>query len=208
MTGRIHALALFFALALFLLGLRAWQLQVLEYERYALRSQGNYLKTEDIPAPRGKILDRKGQVQAEPVGHEEVAEPLPEEGQGEGGEGAGGASQVQVAGRPVVGVGGEEEAHGVQAEKAEAQKVLEKPHEKGQGEAEEGRPRGGKPKGVDQEEVRGGPALGEEGLEEARKEEEEDQVDQGHGATSRGASGPPPPPGGRGPPGAWPRPAP
>ena len=51
-------------------------------------------------------------------------------------------------------------------------------------------------------------ALGEEGLEEARKEEEEDQVDQGHGATSRGASGPPPPPGGRGPPGAWPRPAP
>lgn len=65
MTGRIHALALFFALALFLLGLRAWQLQVLEYERYALRSQGNYLKTEDIPAPRGKILDRKGRVLAQ-----------------------------------------------------------------------------------------------------------------------------------------------
>ena len=59
MTGRIHALALFFALALFLLGLRAWQLQVLEYERYALRSQGNYLKTEDIPAPRGKRGERE-----------------------------------------------------------------------------------------------------------------------------------------------------
>ena len=57
----------------------------------------------------------------------------------------------------------------MQAEKAEAQKVLEKPHEKGQGEAEEGRPRGGKPKGVDQEEVRGGPALGEEGLRRKRQ---------------------------------------
>ncbi|MFX7682675.1 hypothetical protein ABTJ79_20900, partial [Acinetobacter baumannii] len=30
-----------------------------------LRSQGNYLKTEGIPAPRGRILDRKGRVIAQ-----------------------------------------------------------------------------------------------------------------------------------------------
>uniref|UniRef100_A0A7C5REV9 Penicillin-binding protein n=1 Tax=Thermus caliditerrae TaxID=1330700 RepID=A0A7C5REV9_9DEIN len=65
MTGRLYALMLFFLMAFGLLGLRAWQLQVLEHERYALRSQGNYLKTEGIPAPRGRILDRKGRVIAQ-----------------------------------------------------------------------------------------------------------------------------------------------
>lgn len=34
-------------------------------KKYALRSQGNYLKTEGIPAPRGRILDRKGRVIAQ-----------------------------------------------------------------------------------------------------------------------------------------------
>jgi len=65
MTGRLYALMAFFLLAFGLLGLRAWQLQVLEHEKYALRSQGNYLKTERIPAPRGRILDRKGRVIAQ-----------------------------------------------------------------------------------------------------------------------------------------------
>ena len=65
MTSRLYALMAFFLLAFGLLGLRAWQLQVLEYEKYALRSQGNYLKTERIPAPRGRILDRKGRVIAQ-----------------------------------------------------------------------------------------------------------------------------------------------
>lgn len=65
MTGRLYALTTFFLLALGLLGLRAWQLQVLEYERYATRSLGNYLKTEGIPAPRGRILDRKGRAIAQ-----------------------------------------------------------------------------------------------------------------------------------------------
>ncbi len=65
MTERIHALMVFFLLGLGLLGLRAWQLQVLSYEQYALRSRGNYLKTQEIPAPRGRILDRKGRVIAE-----------------------------------------------------------------------------------------------------------------------------------------------
>ncbi|WP_460388096.1 MULTISPECIES: penicillin-binding transpeptidase domain-containing protein [Thermus] len=65
MTSRLYALMLFFLVALGLLGLRAWQLQVLEHEKYALKSQGNYLKTEGIPAPRGRILDRKGRVIAQ-----------------------------------------------------------------------------------------------------------------------------------------------
>jgi penicillin-binding protein 2 len=65
MKSRLYALMVFFLLAFGLLGLRAWQLQVLEHEKYALRSQGNYLKTERIPAPRGRILDRKGRVIAQ-----------------------------------------------------------------------------------------------------------------------------------------------
>ncbi|WP_347242041.1 penicillin-binding transpeptidase domain-containing protein [Thermus sp.] len=65
MIGRLYALMVFFLVAFGLLGLRAWQLQVLEHERYALRSQGNYLKTEGLPAPRGRILDRKGRVIAQ-----------------------------------------------------------------------------------------------------------------------------------------------
>ncbi len=65
MTGRLYALMVFFLVAFGLLGLRAWQLQVLEHEKYALRSRGNYLKTEGLPAPRGRILDRKGRVIAQ-----------------------------------------------------------------------------------------------------------------------------------------------
>jgi penicillin-binding protein 2 len=65
MKSRLYALMAFFLLAFGLLDLRAWQLQVLEHEKYALRSQGNYLKTERIPAPRGRILDRKGRVIAQ-----------------------------------------------------------------------------------------------------------------------------------------------
>jgi peptidoglycan glycosyltransferase (EC 2.4.1.129) len=40
MKSRLYALMAFFLLAFGLLGLRAWQLQVLEHEKYALRSQG------------------------------------------------------------------------------------------------------------------------------------------------------------------------
>ncbi len=65
MTSRLYALMLFFLLAFGLLALRAWHLQVLQHEKYALRSQGNYLKTEGLPAPRGRILDRKGRVIAQ-----------------------------------------------------------------------------------------------------------------------------------------------
>jgi len=41
---------------------RLWQLQVIDYNQYATRSEGNYLRTESIAAPRGRILDRNGQV--------------------------------------------------------------------------------------------------------------------------------------------------
>jgi penicillin-binding protein 2 len=65
MTSRIRALILLFALVFALYGARLWQLQVVEYERYATKSQGNYLKTEGLPAPRGRLLDRKGRVLAQ-----------------------------------------------------------------------------------------------------------------------------------------------
>jgi penicillin-binding protein 2 len=41
---------------------RLWQLQVIQYDQYATRSQGNYLRTEASLAPRGRILDRSGRV--------------------------------------------------------------------------------------------------------------------------------------------------
>ena len=65
MNTRIHALILLFTLFFALYGVRLWQLQVVEYEKYATKSQGNYLKTEGLPAPRGRILDRKGRILAQ-----------------------------------------------------------------------------------------------------------------------------------------------
>ncbi len=52
-------------LGLGLLGARLFQLQALEHDRYVTLSRGNYLKTETIPAPRGRILDRNGVVLAD-----------------------------------------------------------------------------------------------------------------------------------------------
>lgn len=51
-----------FYLLLLLFAARLWQLQVVQYEQYATRSQGNYLRTETTLAPRGRILDRNGRV--------------------------------------------------------------------------------------------------------------------------------------------------
>jgi penicillin-binding protein 2 len=62
MNGRVWVLlGLFYTLLLVFVG-RLWQLQVLQYEQYATKSQGNYLRTETTLAPRGRILDRNGQV--------------------------------------------------------------------------------------------------------------------------------------------------
>ena len=50
-----------------LLGLPFFRLQVLEHDRYELRSKSNRLRRVPLPAPRGLILDRRGAVIAENV---------------------------------------------------------------------------------------------------------------------------------------------
>lgn len=62
MNGRVWILLGFFYLILLLFVGRLWQLQVVQHERYATLSLGNYLRTEATLAPRGRILDRNGQV--------------------------------------------------------------------------------------------------------------------------------------------------
>ncbi|MDX2005265.1 MAG: penicillin-binding transpeptidase domain-containing protein [Meiothermus sp.] len=57
MLGLIYAVFVVF-------GVRLWQLQVVQYQQFATRSQGNYLRTESTLAPRGRILDRNGVVLA------------------------------------------------------------------------------------------------------------------------------------------------
>ena len=42
--------------------LRLWDLQVLAGPQYAIRAQANQLRTIDVPAPRGSIVDRNGDV--------------------------------------------------------------------------------------------------------------------------------------------------
>jgi penicillin-binding protein 2 len=61
-NSRIWILLGVFYLLLVLFAARLWQLQVVQYEQYATRSQGNYLRTETTLAPRGRILDRNGRV--------------------------------------------------------------------------------------------------------------------------------------------------
>ncbi len=50
-------------LACFLvLGYGFWRLQILAYDEYASQADHNRIRTEPIPAPRGRILDREGRV--------------------------------------------------------------------------------------------------------------------------------------------------
>jgi len=65
MPDRLRLMLVLTYLGLLLLGARLFQLQVLEHERYITLSRGNYLKTETIPAPRGRILDKNGVVLAD-----------------------------------------------------------------------------------------------------------------------------------------------
>ena len=54
--------------AIVLLGIviaRLVQLQVIDYEHFAERSQGNRVRIEAVPPIRGLILDREGRVLAE-----------------------------------------------------------------------------------------------------------------------------------------------
>lgn len=57
---RIRLVFLAIALMLGLLSARLWQLQVIKGTEYARLSQGNRLRTEKIPSPRGIIYDRNG----------------------------------------------------------------------------------------------------------------------------------------------------
>ncbi len=60
MPGRLKTLLVLVYLAFAVFTLRLLQLQVFDYQRYVTQSRGNYLKTESIPAPRGRIYDRNG----------------------------------------------------------------------------------------------------------------------------------------------------
>src|SRR5581483_7114106 len=52
-----------FALALFaIIFFRLWYLQVLSGQAYAKQATGNYVRSIDVPAPRGQILDRSNNV--------------------------------------------------------------------------------------------------------------------------------------------------
>jgi penicillin-binding protein 2 len=52
-----------FALAIFaIIFFRLWFLQVLSGQAYARQAQTNYIRNVDVPAPRGQIVDRSGQV--------------------------------------------------------------------------------------------------------------------------------------------------
>lgn len=57
---RLASLGVAVTLALGVLGLRLWQLQILQGEYYAQLADTNRLRVHRVPAPRGLILDRRG----------------------------------------------------------------------------------------------------------------------------------------------------
>lgn len=63
--GRFRALGAAFAAAFAVLGLRLWQLQVVQGEQYSSLSAQNSLKEREIPAPRGIVYDATGNHLAE-----------------------------------------------------------------------------------------------------------------------------------------------
>jgi penicillin-binding protein 2 len=61
-TGRVLTLWVVLALAILLLVLRVFQLQVLEHDRHAARSEKNRIEVQPLAPPRGEIYDRKGRL--------------------------------------------------------------------------------------------------------------------------------------------------
>jgi len=61
-TGRALTLWVLLALAILLLVLRLFQLQVLEHDRHAARSEKNRIEVQPVAPPRGEIYDRKGRL--------------------------------------------------------------------------------------------------------------------------------------------------
>jgi penicillin-binding protein 2 len=65
MNLRIAVLSALIFLGLFVIGFRAYRLQVSESKSFLDRALQNQTRVEEIPAPRGKLLDRRGRVLAE-----------------------------------------------------------------------------------------------------------------------------------------------
>ncbi len=59
---RVQVIAILLVIAFSILVVRLWYLQVLQGERYRIKSENNRLRTVYIAPPRGKILDRHGEV--------------------------------------------------------------------------------------------------------------------------------------------------
>lgn len=59
---RVQIIAVLLAVAFSTIIVRLWYLQVLQGERYRVKSENNRLRTVYIAPPRGKILDRNGEV--------------------------------------------------------------------------------------------------------------------------------------------------
>jgi len=59
---RVQIVAVLLGLALAIIIVRLWYLQVIQGEKYRLKSENNRLRTVYIAPPRGKILDRNGEV--------------------------------------------------------------------------------------------------------------------------------------------------
>jgi penicillin-binding protein 2 len=62
MTGRVRILVWIVAFLFLSLVTRLWFLQVMAAEEYQVRAEGNRVRLVPLPAPRGRILDRNGNV--------------------------------------------------------------------------------------------------------------------------------------------------
>src|SRR5207248_2673650 len=60
--GRLLFLKYFVLLFFIILGIRFWNLQIIQHDYYLKTSENNRVRDIPIPAPRGAILDREGRV--------------------------------------------------------------------------------------------------------------------------------------------------
>lgn len=61
-AGRMQAVQYLLVLGFLGLVVGLWQLQILHAQKYAMLAEQNRVRSEPIPAPRGKIYDRNGQL--------------------------------------------------------------------------------------------------------------------------------------------------
>ncbi|MGH3182819.1 MAG: hypothetical protein ACRDOE_13065, partial [Streptosporangiaceae bacterium] len=60
--GRMRLIEVAMLLGFLGLGLGLWQLQILQAAKYSTLAAQNRIRTEPIPAPRGRIYDRRGRL--------------------------------------------------------------------------------------------------------------------------------------------------